>query len=59
VGIHAVNDAVKAKSGKVTAGLKPNPLDLNFERLNCKMDAISTGSEEYKMIEKYIQNGDG
>ena len=57
VGINAANDAVKAKSGKGSKGLKTNPVDLNFDRLNCKMGAIASGSEEYKMIEKYIKNG--
>jgi hypothetical protein len=59
VGINAANDAIKAKSDKVTKGLKTNPVDLSFESLNCKMGAIANGSEEYKMIEKYIENGSG
>lgn len=59
VGINAANDAIKAKSDKVTKGLKTNPVDLSFESLNCKMGAIANGSEEYKMIEKYIENGGG
>lgn len=57
VGINAANDAIKAKTTTVTTGLKQNPIDQNYDRLNCKMDAISKGSQEYNMIEKYIVNG--
>ena len=59
VGINAANDAIKSKSGAVTTGLKPHPVDLNYERLNAKMTPIKSDSEEYKMIAKYIQNGGG
>jgi len=40
VGINAANDAIKAKVGKVSVGMQPNPTDLNFDRLDCKMQAI-------------------
>lgn len=59
MGINAANDAIKSKSGAVTAGLKPHPVDLNYERLNAKMTPIKSDSEEYNMIAKYIQNGGG
>jgi len=59
VGINAANDAIKSKPGAVTSDLKPNPVDLNYERLNCNMSAIQKGSEEFDMIEKYIANGGG
>jgi hypothetical protein len=61
VGINAANDAIKSKPGAVavTSDLKPNPVDLNYERLNCNMSAIQKGSEEFNMIEKYIANGGG
>lgn len=42
VGINAANDAIKSKpvAVAVTADLKPNPVDLNYERLNCNMSAV-------------------
>lgn len=59
MGIHAANDAVKSGKGKVTSGLKPSPIDQNYSYLNANMSSIQAGSEEYKMIEKYIKNGSG
>ena len=59
VGINAANDAIKAKQSQTTTGTKPNPIDLNYDRLIAKMSPILANSDEYKMIEKYIQNGGG
>ena len=59
VGINAANDAIKAKQGAVVTGTKPNPIDLNYERLDSKMSPILSDSNEYKVIQKYIENGSG
>ena len=50
VGINAANDAIKAKQGAVVTGTKPNPIDLNYERLDAKMSPILSDSNEYKII---------
>lgn len=41
VGIHAANDAGKTiKITRQISNLKPNPIDQNYARLNCKMNTI-------------------
>jgi Poly(ADP-ribose) polymerase catalytic domain len=59
VGINAANDAIKSKTGAVISGSKPNPVDLNYQRLNSNMSTIKKDSDEFKMIKKYIANGGG
>lgn len=47
-------EAEEAKKAK-TSGLEPNPLDKNYEMLNCDLELVKPGSADYKVIEKYFE----
>ena len=55
--------SVKSKKTKakklVKVGSKielPNPIDEDFEKLNCKMDLLKATDSEHKMLTEYISN---
>ena len=39
--------------------MEPNPIDSHFEQLKIKMETLKKGSDEYSMIEQYVENGKG
>ena len=47
--------ASKTKTQKVEME-ETNPIDDQYEKLNCKIKSVSSTSKEYKMIDTYIQN---
>jgi len=59
----AIQDALKMTKNdskkevkNVEVKTKPNPLDLNFDKLKIDMQTLPTSSDEYKMIDKYVQH---
>ena len=55
-----MNVAVKLKKKKSKKASKaeniPNPIDENYESLNCDINPIEKGSKEYKLLEEYLEN---
>ena len=46
----------RATSKKATKVEETNPIDDQYERLNCKIKSVKSSAKEYKMIDTYIQN---
>lgn len=44
------------KKSEEGASIARNLLDVNFEKLKCKIDTIEKSSSEFKMINDYVQN---
>ena len=51
-------DVVKSKGKKDAKGksLVPNTIDVNYDALNCKINTIAPGKEDFSMIQQYIDN---
>lgn len=43
----------QAKKGKE---LEPNPVDENYESLNCKISTLAKNDKDFKMIDEYLAN---
>ncbi|PAA86004.1 hypothetical protein BOX15_Mlig030036g2 [Macrostomum lignano] len=44
---------------KQSAGKKPNPMDINYESLKCKLEPVDPKSQEFKVIETYQKQTGG
>ncbi len=53
------DEEVKAEESSAAKAKVPNPIDTNFEQLKIKMDTLDKASDDFKMIEEYVQNGKG
>jgi hypothetical protein len=54
-----INTAVKLKTRKtkkVKAKQIPNPIDENYENLNCDIDPLEKESKEFKLVHEYLKN---
>ena len=56
----AMNLRSKTKKPKVqekkNKDLEPNPVDENYEALNCKVEPLEAKDKSYKMLEEYMKN---
>lgn len=48
--------AHKILNPKLPKKLTKNPIDENYDSLNCEMKTLKTSHDEYKMVEKYLEN---
>ena len=53
VAVDIINDG---KEKKQTGSLAENPIDVNYDRLNCDIRNLESHSKDYQMIEKYVKN---
>jgi hypothetical protein len=44
------------KVGNKKQKLEPSPIDQNYENLKCKIEALEKNHQDYKMLEKYVEN---
>jgi len=54
-----INTAVKLKTRKtkkVKTKQIPNPIDENYENLNCDIDSLEKASKEFKLVHEYLKN---
>lgn len=51
-------EEAEASQEETTTAL-PNPLDSDYKMLNCKLDPVEKGSEEYAKIDTYLKNTRG
>jgi len=54
-----INTAVKLKTRKtkkVKTKQIPNPIDENYENLNCEIDPLEKESKEFKLVREYLKN---